>query len=148
MIRKRLPSVDDRSIHRLVVDQLVPFSKFKRAANASATFTEIKKRLNQGTTFVVAKGLRAPVGFISLLHKSKVLFIDMLAVDPRTQSRGWGKELMRAAEEFGRARGCHHAELFVDDSNPKALQFYMGRGYSTEQYFPDLGCYRMSKPLH
>lgn len=146
MIRKRLAANDDRVIHRLVVEQLLPFSRLYQSGT-SITFSEIRKRLNHNKTFVAAKGYKQPYGFISVIRKSNVLFVDMLAVDPRAQGRGWGKELMKVAEEYGRSERCRTAELFVDDSNPKALGFYSSKGYEVEDYLPELGCYRMSKKI-
>jgi ribosomal protein S18 acetylase RimI-like enzyme len=146
VIRKRLAANDDRVIHRLVVEQLLPFSRLYQSGT-SITFSEIRKRLNHNKTFVAAKGYKQPYGFISVIRKSNVLFVDMLAVDPRAQGRGWGKELMKVAEEYGRSERCRTAELFVDDSNPKALGFYSSKGYEVEDYLPELGCYRMSKKI-
>lgn len=146
MIRKRIASLDDSVIHRLVVDQLVPFSKSANAG-ASATVAEIRKRLGKCATLVAAKGNRHPFGFISLICKSRVLYIDMLAVAPKDQSRGWGQKLMGAGEAYGKAKGCRTAQLFVDDSNPRAYHFYLRRGYEVEQYYPELGCYLMSKSI-
>ncbi|MGO4268904.1 GNAT family N-acetyltransferase, partial [Paenibacillus sp. TAF58] len=105
MIRKRLASMDDRAIHRLVVEQLVPFSRLYDTGS-SVTFSEIRKRLNQNKTFVTARGYKQPFGFITMIRKSSVLFIDMLAVDSREQGRGWGNELMKVAEEYGKSERC------------------------------------------
>ncbi|MBD0383565.1 GNAT family N-acetyltransferase [Paenibacillus sedimenti] len=146
MIRKRLASVDDRVIHRLIVEQLVPFSR-KFDVSSSATFTEIRKRLNRNVTYVAAKGVRRPFGFITVLRKSRVLYVDMLAIDPREQSRGWGQQLMNVAEAYGNAERCRTVELLVDDSNEKAFRFYVGRGYSVKDYIPEIACYRMTKSL-
>lgn len=146
MIRKRLASIDDRAIHRLVVEQLVPFSRLYDTGN-SVTFSEIRKRLNQNKTFVTAKGYKKPFGFITMIRKSSVLFIDMLAIDSREQGRGWGHELMKVAEEYGKSERCVTAELFVDESNPKAIRFYLGKGYEIHSFIPELSCYKMSKKL-
>ncbi|WP_171646683.1 GNAT family N-acetyltransferase [Paenibacillus phytorum] len=146
MIRKRLASIDDRAIHRLVVEQLVPFSRLYDTGS-SVTFSEIRKRLNQNKTFVTAKGLKQPFGFITMIRKSRVLFIDMLAIDSREQGRGWGHELMKVAEEYGKSERCLTAELFVDESNPKAIRFYLGKGYEIHSFIPELSCYKMSKKL-
>ncbi|GGA06959.1 hypothetical protein GCM10008018_60990 [Paenibacillus marchantiophytorum] len=146
MIRKRLPSVDDRAIHRLVVEQLVPFSRLYDTG-ASITFAEIRKRLNHNKTFVLAKGLKQPFGFISVTRKSHVLFVDMLAIDAREQGKGRGRELMKMAEDFGKSERCHSAELFVDDSNPNAIGFYARQGYEIKEYLAELSCYRMSKRI-
>jgi ribosomal protein S18 acetylase RimI-like enzyme len=146
MIRKRLSSVDDPVIHRLVVEQLVPFSRIFDAS-ALATFTEIRKRLNRNVTFVASRGSRHPFGFVSLVRKSRVLYVDMLAVDPREQSRGWGQQVMKVAENYGKTEKCRTVELLVDDSNEKAYRFYVGRGYSVKQYMPSLACYMMTKTI-
>ncbi|WP_261304518.1 GNAT family N-acetyltransferase [Paenibacillus andongensis] len=146
MIRKRLASIDDRAIHRLVVEQLVPFSRLYDTGS-SVTFSEIRKRLNQNKTFVTARGYKQPFGFITMIRKSSVLFIDMLAVDSREQGRGWGNELMKVAEEYGKSERCMTAELFVDESNPKAIQFYLRKGYEIHSFIPELSCYKMSKKL-
>ncbi|WNR45525.1 GNAT family N-acetyltransferase [Paenibacillus roseipurpureus] len=146
MIRKRIATIDDAEIFRLVVEQLVPFSRMYNANN-KVTFPEIRKRLNANKTFVIAKGYKRPYGFISIMRKSKVLFVDMLAVDSREQGRGVGHTLMKSAEDYGVKERCHSVELFVDDSNPKAIRFYGKRGYEIDAFIPELGCYRMSKAI-
>jgi ribosomal protein S18 acetylase RimI-like enzyme len=146
VIRKRLATIDDPAIYRLVVEQLVPFSRMYDSGN-SVTYSEIRKRLNANKTFVIAKGYKRPYGFISIIRKSSKLFIDMLAVDPREQGKGIGHTLMKAAEDYGLSERCHTVELFVDDSNPKAIRFYSKRGYEIDSYVPDLSCYRMNKKL-
>ncbi|MFC5451512.1 GNAT family N-acetyltransferase [Paenibacillus aestuarii] len=146
MIRKRLAPVDDPVIHRLVLEQLVPFSRTVDSGS-SATFTEIRKRLNHNITYVAAKGTRRACGFITFLRKSRVLFVDMLAVDPREQGRGWGRKLMDIAENYGKAERCRSVELLVDDINENAYRFYVNRGYSVKQYIPDVGCYLMTKEI-
>ncbi|TXK75131.1 GNAT family N-acetyltransferase [Paenibacillus sp. N3.4] len=146
MIRKRLASIDDSAIHRLVVEQLVPYSRTFDPSKP-ITLTEIRKRLKQTTTFVMAKSNKQALGFISLLSKSHILFIDMLAVDPREQRRGWGHKLMQTAEQYGKRERCHTAELLVDDSNPKALQFYLNRGYNIKEYVSQLNCYMLTKRI-
>nr|WP_240159843.1 GNAT family N-acetyltransferase [Paenibacillus aceris] len=146
VIRKRFAANDDRAIHRLVVEQLVPFSRLYQSST-SITFSEIRKRLNHNKTFVAAKGYKQPYGFISVIRKSNVLFVDMLAVDPREQGKGLGKELMKMAEDYGKSERCRTAELFVDDSNPKAIGFYLSKGYEIQEYLPELSCYKMRKKL-
>lgn len=146
MIRKRMATIDDAVIYRLVVEQLVPFSRMYNSDN-KVTFAEIRKRLNANKTLVIAKGYKRPYGFISILRKSKILFIDMLAVDSREQGKGAGHTLMKAAEDYGVRERCRSIELFVDDSNPKAIRFYNKRGYEIDTFIPELSCYRMSKAI-
>ncbi|MCD1259920.1 GNAT family N-acetyltransferase [Paenibacillus athensensis] len=145
MIRKRVASLDDATIHRLVIEQIAPFSSTFQPSDA--TPRQIRKRLDRGVTFVTAKGGRRAFGFISTLRRQGDLFIDMLAVDPGAQGRGWGGQLLHAAEAHGRARGCRHVKLFVDFSNEKAFGFYAKHGYRVEQQLPQISCYLLNKAL-
>jgi len=145
MIRKRVASLDDSIIHRLVVEQIAPFSSTFQPSDA--TPRQIRKRLDRGVTFVTARGGRRAFGFISTMRRKGELFIDMLAVDPGVQGRGWGGQLLRAAEAYGRSKGCRQAKLFVDFSNEKAFGFYARRGYRVEQQLPQVACYLLGKPL-
>jgi ribosomal protein S18 acetylase RimI-like enzyme len=147
MIRKRIPSVDDAVIYQLVVRRLLPFTRVT-APRAQVNFPSIRKRLNANDfTFVAADGKRAPHGFVTGRCRKRRLFIDMLAMDERQQGRGLGSRLMAAAEAHGRSQGCREAFLYVDGVNPRAQQFYLGKGYVIESYEPSVHCYRMSKRL-
>jgi ribosomal protein S18 acetylase RimI-like enzyme len=146
MIRRRIASVDDAVIFRLVADELVPFSRVSNP-NISYSLKSIQQRLKRATTFVAAKGNAAPYGFVSTICKKRILFIDMLAVDSRSQGRGWGKALMDTAEKYGISKGCVASQLFVDEVNTKAIGFYQRKGYRPVQYIPQIKCYLMDKPL-
>jgi ribosomal protein S18 acetylase RimI-like enzyme len=147
MIRKRIASLDDAAIYKLIIEQLVPFSKAYRDASAPLGLIAIRKRINRNATFVEASGRRAPQGFITFICKGKVLFVDMLAVDPRSQGRGLGRRLMKYAESYGRSKGCTSVQLAVDDSNPKAIAFYLSGGFSVKEYLNQLDCYVLDKPM-
>lgn len=146
MIRKRAASIDDTVILSLIKQEIAPFSK-KYKDESSITMSMIQKRLLRSTTFVYAKGSHSPLGFISVLCKNRLLFVDMLAVSPRFQGRGLGRRLMQEAERFGLRKGCRSVRLFVDDSNKKAIGFYESLGYSPLQYMSEIDCYLMEKPL-
>jgi ribosomal protein S18 acetylase RimI-like enzyme len=146
MIRKRVASMDDTVIYRLITQEIVPFSK-KYKNYSSISVSSIQKRLLRNTTFVYAKGNRSPLGFISIFIKNRILLVDMLAVNSRFQGRGLGKQLLLEAEQFGLKKGCRAVRLFVDDSNPKAIGFYEAMGYSITRYVTELGCYLMDKSL-
>jgi ribosomal protein S18 acetylase RimI-like enzyme len=57
-------------------------------------------------------------------------FFGMLAVDPNRQGRGLGRALVRAAEEYSRARGCAHMDLDVVHLRRELTQFYGSLGYT------------------
>jgi ribosomal protein S18 acetylase RimI-like enzyme len=146
MIRKRVASMDDTVIYKLIIQEIVPFSK-KYKNSSSISVSSIQKRLSRNITFVSAQGNRSPLGFISIIIKNRILFVDMLAVNSRFQGRGLGKELMLEAEQFALKKGCKSVRLFVDDINTKAIGFYESRGYSTIRYVTEIGCYLMDKSL-
>ncbi|KIL37854.1 hypothetical protein SD70_30260 [Gordoniibacillus kamchatkensis] len=145
MIRKRIPSVDDAAIYRLVVRQLLPFTRVN-APHTQTSFPSVRQRLNKNDfTFVAADERRAAYGFITGHCRQQRLLIDMLALDDRHQGRGLGKLLMNSAEKHGRSLGCREAFLYVDISNPRAQHFYLRQGYDVDYYEPSVSCYRMSK---
>lgn len=55
------------------------------------------------------------------------LRIDMLWVSDALRSRGVGRQLMQAAEQEARARGCRYAQ--VDTASFQARPFYEKLGY-------------------
>lgn len=57
------------------------------------------------------------------------LNIRLLWVSETFRSKGHGGRLLRAGEDEGARRGCHHARLEV--FSPDALRFYLREGYAT-----------------
>jgi GNAT superfamily N-acetyltransferase len=58
------------------------------------------------------------------------LYIDSLWVNPLSRKKGWGSQLMQAAEKLGRERGCRFATLGTMDW--EARPFYEKLGYQIE----------------
>jgi GNAT superfamily N-acetyltransferase len=58
------------------------------------------------------------------------LYVDSLWVDPTYRTKGWGGELMHAAENLARKRNCSFVSLATMDW--EALDFYKGLGYAVE----------------
>jgi ribosomal protein S18 acetylase RimI-like enzyme len=56
-------------------------------------------------------------------------WVNYLAVDPAFRGRGYGAELMRAAEAWLQARGCPKLNLQVRGSNTAVVAFYERLGY-------------------
>lgn len=147
MIRKRIPAMDDRSIHRLIVRELLPYTR-ETFPGKTIDRRALRARLNRAHTRVAAFGQTKPAhGFIVFFQKERKLFVDMLAVSPEKQGQGLGSRLMARAESFGKRKGCETANLFVDRTNEKAIRFYEKLGYSPVRYEPAIRCYLMSKPL-
>jgi ribosomal protein S18 acetylase RimI-like enzyme len=55
--------------------------------------------------------------------------IDILAVDPPAQGKGYGRRLLRAIEEYFRAQGATHVQLESLSDNETANRLYIRDGY-------------------
>ena len=59
-------------------------------------------------------------------------WVYYLATDPAHRGAGHGKALMRAAEDWLRAKGCRKLELIVRGDNTPVRGFYFAQGYTVE----------------
>jgi ribosomal protein S18 acetylase RimI-like enzyme len=59
-------------------------------------------------------------------------WVNYLAVHPDRRRRGLGQQMMNAAEERLRARGCPKINLQIRTDNSSALAFYARLGYQTD----------------
>ncbi|MEE1738686.1 GNAT family N-acetyltransferase [Streptomyces sp. BE147] len=76
-------------------------------------------------------------GGVDYLAKRGVGTLWQIAVHPALQSCGIGTFLVGAAEQRIRARGLLHAELGVEESNPRARVLYERLGYAAYDRQPD-----------
>lgn len=60
-------------------------------------------------------------------------WINYLAVAPRMQRQGLGRQMMAAAEERLRAAGCPKVNLLVRSTNQYVLGFYAALGYVRDE---------------
>ncbi|QJD87511.1 GNAT family N-acetyltransferase [Cohnella herbarum] len=128
MIRWRQPR-DDKGIVELVRTQLIPISPWQHPRGNRLHY-EITRRIRKGATLVVAQSAKSsPIGFLHLEFRSKALFIDLLAVDSRYQSKQWGTALMLRAEQYALKKGYIVSHVFVDEDNVRAIRFYQKLGY-------------------
>lgn len=68
---------------------------------------------------------------LDAMHRDTIYcHIAEIAVHSGHRSQGIGEQLLRAAEEWGRARGAEYASLEYHAANTRAAQFYQDRlGY-------------------
>lgn len=69
-----------------------------------------------------------------ILRPRTYVMIDTLIVDEEARSTGIGQALMRAAHEWGNARGISEFQLKVYAFNERAIQFYQKLGYGIWQH--------------
>lgn len=146
MIRRRRPLTDDKRIISMVKNQLYTLT-LQSFPDLKFDEKMVKQRLKDGVTFVAVRRASPVKGFITCIAKNGILYLDMLAVHPSAQRKGWGTRLMRRAENYGIARGCKHATLYVDEQNEKGQAFYKRLGYREDRYEPQIKCYLYFKGL-
>ena len=59
-------------------------------------------------------------------------WVNYLAVDPRQQRRGLGRQIMAEVERLVRQRGCPKINLQVRTANPGVLEFYKRIGFAID----------------
>ncbi|MFI8434472.1 GNAT family N-acetyltransferase [Streptomyces sp. NPDC079020] len=96
-------------------------------------------RLGEVDYLAVCPDTDIPVakGGVDYAVKRGVGTLWQLAVHPALQSCGIGTFLVGAAEQRIRARGLRHAELGVEESNPRARVLYERLGYVAFDRQPD-----------
>ncbi len=57
-------------------------------------------------------------------------WVYYLAVEPSLQASGVGRQMMRACEQWVRARGIPKLQIMVRDENQAAIDFYAKLGYT------------------
>ncbi len=62
-------------------------------------------------------------------HRGWVYYV---AVDPDHRRKNWGRDLMRAAEQWLKDRGCRKMQLMIRDGNEEADRFYQALGYEPQ----------------
>lgn len=60
-------------------------------------------------------------------------WIYYLMVVPKLQGRGYGRQIMKRAEELLQAAGCPKINLQVRTSNKKVIDFYKSIGYEFDE---------------
>lgn len=146
MIRRRIPRKDDKAILELVELLLVPYARLTQP-DLRVNMRTIRERLRPCETYVSVQAGRTPAGFIALRRVRDALYIDLLAVHPRSQGRGVGSRLLDRAERDAVIAGDSELRLLVDDTNVQAQRFYASKGYEPVQYNAAIRCYLLSKRL-
>jgi ribosomal protein S18 acetylase RimI-like enzyme len=69
------------------------------------------------------------IGCVELKIVDGRLYLGMLTVEPSIQGGGIGKEMLRAAEEFGRSQGCRSVYMTVITIRQELIDWYKRHGY-------------------
>ncbi|MCY9581975.1 GNAT family N-acetyltransferase [Paenibacillus alvei] len=145
MIRLRRPATDDEAIFQLVKRELLPHSHL--IASREQLIKEIPERLSEGPTYVAVNRVNRTVGFVHVYVREDILIVDMLAVAQSSQHRGFGRQLLKKAEQYGRNKRCTQVRIMVDYGNVRAERFYERSGYRFIRFVPAVVCHEMGKQL-
>jgi [ribosomal protein S18]-alanine N-acetyltransferase len=81
---------------------------------------------------LVIPGPEGFLGSIMLLFERNVCRVLSVAVMPYARRKGYGTEMMHAAEEAARSRACSLVRLEVSTLNTGAVEFYRRLGYAVD----------------
>jgi len=84
------------------------------------------------STVLLAEGAGGVTGSVMIGDDGHRGWVYYLAVAEAVRRTGLGRELMAAAEDWLRARGCPKIQLMVRDTNEEALGFYAALGLETQ----------------
>ena len=69
------------------------------------------------------------IGCVELKEVDGKLYLGMLTVEPSIQGGGIGKEMLRAAEVFGKEHGCRCVYMTVITIRHELIDWYKRHGY-------------------
>jgi ribosomal-protein-alanine N-acetyltransferase len=72
-----------------------------------------------------------PIGYYSIEVLNSFHFISSIQVRKDRQGRGLGRTMMREIEATVLDEGTEGVELYVQETNDKAMEFYASLGYRT-----------------
>lgn len=73
------------------------------------------------------------IGVVLATNDTRKGWINRLAIDPLYQRRGYGEQLVSAAEEALHAAGLHLIAAFIEEGNEASLALFEKLGYAVHQ---------------
>ncbi len=83
-----------------------------------------RKIVQDPESIIVVEDGERILGCVFLIHDDWNSFIFHLCVHPEHRDRGFGKCLLKKAEDILKSRGATRCMLFVEGRNRKAAEFY------------------------
>jgi GNAT superfamily N-acetyltransferase len=108
---------------------------------------EITQYLVSGTFLVVDGDGGTLASCMYLEQRGERMYLGMLAVDPAEQGRGFGRQMMAAAERHAASLGCGAIDIRIVDRRTELPPFYRSLGFvdnGTEPFEDPL----LTKPAH
>jgi N-acetylglutamate synthase len=74
------------------------------------------------------------IGVVIVTNDTRKGWINRLAIDPDYQRRGYGEQLVHAAEDALHEPGIHLIAAFIEEGNIASLSLFEKLGYATHQH--------------
>ena len=102
---------------------------------------EIQRYMTTGTFFVVDGDANTLSSCMYLEQRAERLYLGMLAINPLQQGRGFGRQMMAAAERQAVSLGCNAIDIRIVNRRTELPPFYRALG------FVDNGTEPLEEPL-
>ena len=90
-------------------------------------------RKGPNAAVLVGRDSSGVVASVLVGHDGHRGWVYYVTVDPDHRSKGYGEQIMRAAEDWLRARGIEKLQLMVRADNPEVHAFYQSIGYFEQE---------------
>ncbi|MFX1407121.1 MAG: GNAT family N-acetyltransferase [Promethearchaeota archaeon] len=97
---------------------------------SSDTFEEVKIMFNRNPElFLIGKSKNRVIAVVMGAFDGRRGYVHHLAVDPKYQKKGYGKNIMDELMKKFRKMGVHKVHLFIEKYNKKTVSFYLKLGW-------------------
>lgn len=138
---------DIAAIERIVADAYSPYV-LRIGATPGPMLDDYPARVAQGVVHVLetGEGIQA---VLVLIPEADCLLLDNVAVAPGAQAKGYGRHLLRFAEDEARRRGHAWIRLYTQEKMTENIGIYRRYGYVETHRAEEIGLKRvfMKKPL-
>ncbi len=141
-IHIRPATVDDISaIERIVRDAYSPYIQ-RIGATPGPMLDDYPARIAQGLVHVaLASG--DVQALLVLIPEPDCLLLDNIAVSPGAQGKGYGRHLLRFAEDEARRRGLAAIRLYTQEKMTENIGIYRRHGYVETHRAEEIGLKRV-----
>ena len=91
--------------------------------------SEFEKQFAGGQIAIGLEEAGQLIGVVIATHDTRKGWINRLAIDPQYQRKGYGEQLVHAAEEVLHAAGMHLLAAFIEEGNTASLALFEKLGY-------------------
>src|SRR5512136_198197 len=95
--------------------------------------SEFEKQLAGGQVAIGLEESGRLIGVVLATNDTRKGWINRLAIDPDYRRKGYGEQLVRAAEEALRAAGMKLIAAFIEEGNAASLTLFDKLGYAVHR---------------